>query len=131
MIDSMTGFQGDVKLARSLDDYRRVRGSADIAMQMPSEWYKKRRAAQLAPVLVGWTVLPLVVGVCAIVLAKALLRVSWSALVDPTRVDFATGTFMMIAVASFVFAASGAMKLMHLCMTARMPLVTLLRAEEE
>ena len=97
---------------------------------MLSNWYKKQKARKEAPQLVRWIALMPVIGVAAIFTARWALKNMYGFL-NEDQAHFMVASLVMIAVPSFVFAGYCAVKLARLSYESKLPIMAMLRPDEE
>ena len=97
---------------------------------MLSNWYKKQKARKQAPQLLRWIALMPILGIAAVVAARwALTNVD--GFLNEDQANFMVATLVMMAVPCFVFAGYCALKLVRLSREAQLPLLAMLRSEED
>ena len=97
---------------------------------MLSNWYKKQKARKQAPQLLRFTVMMPPIGIAAIFAARWALQNMYGFL-SADQANFMVATLVMIAVPSFVFAGYCVVKLAKLSREAGMPIMAMLRSEED
>ncbi len=97
---------------------------------MLSNWYKKQKARKEAPQLLRWIALMPSIGAIAIITARWALANMYGFL-NTDQANFMVATLVMIAVPSFVFAGYCAVKLAKLSRESNLPLMAMLRPDED
>ena len=97
---------------------------------MLSNWYKKQKARKQAPQLLRWIALMPIVGVVAILSARWALD-NINGFLNSDQANFMVATLVMIAVPAFVFAGYCAVKLGRLSRECNLPIMAMLRSDEE
>ncbi len=97
---------------------------------MLNNWYKKQKARKEAPKLLRWIAIMPVLGVVAIFSARWALE-NINGFLNNDQANFMVATLVMIAVPSFVFAGYCAVKLAKLSRESQMPIMAMLRPDED